>query len=101
MAALDPAAGPGATASPRAELPLPGAGRPSPPRWPKPGSSCPAIFPPQAQTLDQGHGRIELRQLWCARTTPEEIGLAGVAQVVRIHSHVQEIRQGKVMAVPG
>ncbi len=28
-------------------------------------------------SLDKGHGRIELRQLWCARTTPEESGRKG------------------------
>ena len=30
-------------------------------------------------------------------TDPKTIGLAGVAQVVRIHSHVQWVRQGKVL----
>ena len=30
------------------------------------------------------------------RTDPKTLGLAGVAQVVRIHSHVQVIRQGNV-----
>jgi predicted transposase YbfD/YdcC len=39
-----------------------------------------------------------LRELWCAPTTPEEIGLAGVAQVVRIHSHTEEMRRGKVIS---
>ena len=31
------------------------------------------------------------------RPTPRTIGLAGVAQVVRIHCHTQEVRQGKVI----
>jgi hypothetical protein len=46
--------------------------------------------------LDKGHGRIELRELWCAATDPQAIGLAAVAQVVRIHRHVQHVRQGNV-----
>ena len=54
-------------------------------------------FPPQASTLDKDHGRIETRQIWCAPTDPKTIGLAGVAQVVRIHCHTQEVRQGKVI----
>jgi hypothetical protein len=47
--------------------------------------------------VDKDHGRIETRELWCARTDPKTIGLAGVAQVVRIHCHAQEVRQGKVI----
>jgi hypothetical protein len=34
--------------------------------------------------------------LWCAPTDPAAIGLAGVAQVVRIHRHIQHVRKGKV-----
>src|SRR5437667_4419254 len=65
-------------------------------RWPKPSSYCPANFPPQASTLDKGHGRIELRELWSAPTDPLAMGLAGVAQVVRIHRHIQHVRRGKI-----
>ncbi|MFI5104409.1 MAG: hypothetical protein ACHP79_05755 [Terriglobales bacterium] len=46
--------------------------------------------------MDKGHGRIELRQLWCAPTDPAAMGLAGVAQVVRIHRHTQYLRKGNV-----
>jgi predicted transposase YbfD/YdcC len=45
--------------------------------------------------VDKDHGRIETRERWCAPTDPKTIGLAGVAQVVRIHSQVQLVRQGK------
>jgi hypothetical protein len=51
---------------------------------------------PQAGTLDKAHGRIELRELWCAPTVPPAVGLAGVAQVVRLHRHAQYVRQSKV-----
>ena len=47
--------------------------------------------------MDKGHGRIERRELWCVATDPATIGLAGVAQVVRLHRHVQHVRQGKVI----
>lgn len=47
--------------------------------------------------MDKEHGRIETRELWCAPTDPQEIGLAGVAQVARIHCHTQIVRQGKVI----
>jgi predicted transposase YbfD/YdcC len=46
--------------------------------------------------VNKSHGRIETRELWCARTDPKTMGLAGVAQVVRIRCHTQELRQGKV-----
>jgi predicted transposase YbfD/YdcC len=46
--------------------------------------------------LDKGHGRIERRQLWTASTDPAALGLAGVAQVVRIHRHTQSLRKGLV-----
>ena len=47
--------------------------------------------------MEKGHGRIETRRLWCVPTTPGQIGLAGVAQVVRIHTHTQILRQGQVI----
>lgn len=47
--------------------------------------------------MGKDHGRIETRELWCVPTDPKTVGLAGVAQVVRIHAHVQLVRQGKVI----
>ena len=47
--------------------------------------------------MDKDHGRLEVRQLWSAPTEPQTIGLAGVAQVVRIRCHTQTLRQGKVI----
>lgn len=47
--------------------------------------------------MGKDHGRIETRSLWCVPTDPSEIGLAGVAQVVRIDSHVQTVRRGQVI----
>jgi hypothetical protein len=47
--------------------------------------------------VDKDHGRIELRQLWVVPTDPKTMGLAGVAQVVRIRYHSQTVRKGKVI----
>jgi predicted transposase YbfD/YdcC len=47
--------------------------------------------------VDKDHGRIETRQLWCASTDPATLGLAGAAQVVRLHCHTQHLRQGHVV----
>ncbi len=38
-----------------------------------------------------------MRELWSAATDPKTMGLAGVAQVVRIHSHTQYLRRGQVI----
>ncbi len=47
--------------------------------------------------MDKDHGRIETRELWCVPTDPQEMGLAGVAQVMRIHCHTQIVRRGQVI----
>ena len=47
--------------------------------------------------MDKNHGRIETRQLWSVATDPKTMGLAGVAQVVRVRCHAQEIRRGTVV----
>ena len=47
--------------------------------------------------MDKEHGRIETRELWSVPTDPQEMGLAGVAQVVRIHCHAQLVRRGQII----
>jgi predicted transposase YbfD/YdcC len=47
--------------------------------------------------LGKEHGRIELREIWTAPTDPQTMGLAGVAQVVRIRCKSQEMRKGEVV----
>ena len=47
--------------------------------------------------MDKDHGRIETRKLWCVPTDPKTMGLAGVAQVARLHNHTQLLRRGKVI----
>jgi predicted transposase YbfD/YdcC len=38
-----------------------------------------------------------LRALWCQPLSPATLGLAGVAQVIRIHRNVKIIRRGQVI----
>lgn len=47
--------------------------------------------------MDKAHGRLETRELWSVPTDPKTMGLAGVAQVVRLHCHTQQMRRGKVI----
>jgi hypothetical protein len=50
--------------------------------------------------VDKDHGRIVTRKLWCVSTDPKTMGLAGVAQVVRIHCNAQLVRHSKVIKQP-
>ena len=47
--------------------------------------------------MDKEHGRIDLREIWTASTDPQAMGLAGVAQVVRIRCKSETVRKGKVV----
>ena len=40
---------------------------------------------------------MEERQIWCVPTDPRTMGLAGVAQVMRIRCHTQTMRRGQVI----
>lgn len=47
--------------------------------------------------MEKDHGRIDRREIWCAATEPQTMGLAGVAQVARIRCYSQTVRQGHVI----
>lgn len=47
--------------------------------------------------MEKAHGRIDLRELWCTATEPQTLGLAGVAQVVRVRCYSRRVRQGRVV----
>ncbi len=47
--------------------------------------------------MDKGHGRLEERKLWSLPIDPATLGLAGAHQLIRVHRHVLELRQGKVI----
>ena len=57
----------------------------------------PGTLPPQVETLDKGHGRIETRRLWSQAIEPTTLGLAGAAQVMRVERDVQTVRGGQVI----
>ena len=57
----------------------------------------PGTLPPQVETLDKGHGRIETRRLWSQAIEPATLGLAGAAQVIRVERDVQTVRRGQVI----
>ena len=54
-------------------------------------------FPPQAETVEKGHGRVEQRRLWCCPITPATVGLAGAAQLGRVERVVDTVRRGRVI----
>ena len=47
--------------------------------------------------MTKEHGRVEDRRLWQVAVNPSEVGLAGVAQLVRIDRHVDTVRRGQVI----
>lgn len=47
--------------------------------------------------MEKEHGRLDRREIWCTPTEPQTLGLAGVAQVVRLPCHSQIVRQGQVV----
>lgn len=44
----------------------------------------PRLFPPQAETVDKGHGRIETRQIWVSGKLNDYLDFPHVGQVARI-----------------
>lgn len=58
------------------------------PPSPRQNSSLRAIFPPQAQSIDKEHGRVECRRLWSMEVDGATLGLAGAAQISRIVQRV-------------
>ena len=63
---------------------------------PRPNSSWRALFPPQAQSLDKGHGRVEHRQPWTQPVDGATLGLAGAAQVFRLEQQIVYLCRGQV-----
>ena len=56
-----------------------------------------ATFPPQSQSLDKAHGRIEVRKLLALPVDGAIVGLAGAAQIFRIDRKVDISRKGRVI----
>ena len=47
--------------------------------------------------MDKSHGRVEHRRLWRVPILPQEVALAGAAQLVRIERRVDKVRKGRVI----
>ena len=52
-------------------------------------------FPPQAQSIDEGHGVIVERNLWDMEVDAKTLGIPGAVQIFRIDREVQTMRRGK------
>ena len=46
--------------------------------------------------VDKGHGRITTYRIWHQLTDPETLGLAGAAQILKVESHTEHLRRGRV-----
>lgn len=53
-------------------------------------------FPPQAESLDKGHGVIVQRRLWGVEVDAQTLGIPGAVQIFRIDRKVEEVRRGQV-----
>ena len=61
-------------------------------------SSCYwAPFPPQAESLDKGHGVIVQRRLWAMEVDAQTMGIPAAMQIFRIDRKVETLRKGKVI----
>ena len=60
----------------------------------KRATSSRKIFPPQYQTVDKGHGRIEWRGIQVREVTPAQMDFPHVAQVARI-DRIRELKNGR------
>ena len=60
----------------------------------KRATSSRKFFPPQYQTVDQGHGRIEWRGIEVREVTPAQMGFPHVAQVGRL-DRIRELKGGR------
>jgi predicted transposase YbfD/YdcC len=54
-----------------------------------------SIFPPQHQTIDKGHGRLEIRQIWTSNELNDYLDFPYVKQVLTIRREFTYIKSGK------
>jgi hypothetical protein len=57
-----------------------------------------SLFPPQAQTLEKAHGRIEERRIWVSTQLHDYLDFPHCRQVARIQRHTTLLRSGKIRA---
>ena len=54
-------------------------------------------FPPQAQSIDEGHGVSAERNLWVMEVDAKTLGIPGAVQIFRIDRKAETMRRGKVV----
>ena len=52
--------------------------------------------PPEAETLDKGHGRLEIRQIWTSSEINDYVDFPYCGQVACIERYREEIKSGKI-----
>ena len=54
------------------------------------------LFPPEAQTVEKGHGRLEIRKIWTSTEIKDFVLFPHCGQVAHLERHRQEIKSGKI-----
>lgn len=54
------------------------------------------LFPPQHETVDKGHGRIEIRRIWTSTALNDYLDFPHVGQAIRIERITTDL-QGQVL----
>jgi predicted transposase YbfD/YdcC len=54
-----------------------------------------APFPPQHQTIDKGHGRLEVRQIWTSTELSDYVNFPHVGQVFCIRRQITKLNSNK------
>jgi predicted transposase YbfD/YdcC len=54
-----------------------------------------SLFPPQHQTVDKGHGRLEIRQIWTSTDLNDYVDFPHTGQVLAIRRKITHLKTGK------
>jgi predicted transposase YbfD/YdcC len=54
------------------------------------------LFPPEAQTVEKAHGRLEIRKIWTSTEINDFVIFPHCAQVAHLKRYRQNIKSGKV-----
>lgn len=54
------------------------------------------IFPPEAQTVEKGHGRLEIRRIWTSTEIKDFVLFPHCGQVAHLERFRHEIKSGKI-----
>lgn len=58
--------------------------------------TCPIIFPPEQQTVEKAHGRLEIRKIWTSTEINDFVLFPHCGQVAFLQRYRQEIKSGKL-----